>query len=112
MSETLTNQPDEFETEEERHARLEKEAKEEAIRTQYMEALRKVIDTYEGRLVIWEVLSLSQMFLAPPSHQFDTYRALGRGDVGREFILDIEECERDAFSRIYQESSQRQKENE
>lgn len=47
-----------------------------------------LLKTYGGRYFVWEVLTECRLFQSPPAGMEETYRFVGRQDVGRK-VLEI-----------------------
>ncbi len=70
---------------------------------------RRVLETTEGRAIIWRMLSYCDLNSDPPTHPQDTFRFVGRQDVGRWLIKEVFTSDPGAYKLMWQEAEDRQK---
>lgn len=62
------------------------------------EAFRKVLETKEGRLVLWEIISSAGVYETPwDGHAMTMAKNVGRGDFGRELLADLANLDESLF---------------
>lgn len=90
----------------------EREEKVKIARDRETEELREVLATCSGRAILWRVIALCGIYDAPPTHPQETFRHVGRQDVGRELQRIIFTSDFDAYMVMWQEAEERRLEEE
>lgn len=57
-----------------------------------IEETRKILETYGGRALFWRILERCKLFGAIPTHPQDSFRELGRRDIGLEIFAELLTC--------------------
>jgi hypothetical protein len=71
----------------------------------FLRALRVVLDTYEGRLLLWELVTRSGLFrsaYAPTDGPI--YYVVGRQDFGRELMVDVANADAKNYAMMQHEA--------
>ena len=69
--------------------------------------LRAILGTYGGRSFLWRLLSECGIYKSPVTHALETFRQLGRGDIGRWTIGEIFEAMPEAYTKMRVEAEDR-----
>ena len=72
--------------------------------------MRRTLATAHGRAVVWYVLSLAGVYRAPVTHPQETFREVGRQDVGRELIASVFAADGRKYHVMRQEAEDRARE--
>lgn len=83
------------------------EAKAELASEREVDDFRRVLATSEGRAIIWRMLAYCGLYDDPPTHPQDTFRAIGRQDVGRWLIKEVFTSDPSAYKLMWQEAEER-----
>lgn len=70
--------------------------------------LRSVLSTEAGREVVWRFIEQCGVFHSPPTHPQDTFRYVGRADIGRWVMAEVFEAHPEAYTLMRQEAEQRE----
>ncbi len=76
------------------------------------EELRQILQTKGGRAFVWRMLSRCGIFLAPATHALETFRELGRRDIGLELLDEVFTSDAEAFIVMMREDQMRKSEGE
>ncbi len=98
-------------TGDERDVRAKKKAFELAQERE-VEELRQILQTRGGRAFIWRTLSKCGVFKAPLTHALETFRELGRRDVGLELFKEVLTSDAEAYIIMMREDQMRKSEGE
>jgi hypothetical protein len=75
--------------------------------------MQHVLMTAEGRRVLWRILSECGMFATPFSTDpHVTYHAIGRADVGRWLVTQIQDTDINAYPQMQREAAQLEREEQ
>ncbi len=77
-----------------------------------VEELRQILQTRGGRAFVWRTLSKCGIFRSPVTDALETFRELGRGDVGRELLEEVFTSDAEAFIIMMREDQMRKSEGE
>ena len=84
----------------------------ELAREREVAELKEVLSTFGGRAVVWRILATCKIYEAPPTHPQDTFRHIGRQDVGRELQKELFTCDFGAYMLMWKEAEERRIERE
>ena len=84
------------------------QAKAELAYERNVDDFRRVLATQEGRAIIWRMLSYCDLNSDPPTHPQDTFRFVGRQDVGRWLIKEVFTSDPGAYKLMWQEAEERE----
>lgn len=74
--------------------------------------MKEILVTLGGRAVMWRILAICKIYDAPPTHPQDTFRHIGRQDVGRELQKELFTCDFGAYMLMWQEAEERRVDGE
>lgn len=79
--------------------------KERDRRVRDLKDLRAVLASPEGRRVLWRVLCYCEVFVDPTHQRGDmTHQNIGKGNVGRFMISEINEADEQSYFTMMQEA--------
>lgn len=91
-------------------ATKERERKAALQRQREVEEMQKILSTEGGRMVINNILGMTQLFADPPwSAEYNTDRFVGMQDVGRKILAEIFTADRKAYILMQSEYDERLK---
>ena len=87
---------------------VERRRNSQKIGKQYADAeLKDVLDTYSGRAVLYEILKECNIYAPICNDQYQTYRQLGKRDIGLWLRLKILTVDTDSVIMMENESRKR-----
>ncbi len=82
------------------------------IHEREVEELRQILQTNGGRAFVWRQLSRCGIFKAPLTDALETFRELGRRDIGLELLDEVFTSDAEAFIVMMREDQMRKSEGE
>ena len=79
------------------------------VREREIEEFRVILETEAGRAFVWRILSYCRMFERPVTHELETFRQLGHGDVGQWLLNEVFTSDIEAFTLMMSEAQEREK---
>lgn len=74
------------------------------------EEFRDVLSTHSGRAVIWKIMGECGIFRAGPTDKLETFRDLGRRDVGLSIMSDCLRIDGNLYLKMQKEAIERNEE--
>jgi hypothetical protein len=87
----------------EKEAQLAQDKKLELKRQNYLMALKKVLRTPEGKLVVFNILMKTKFFESSYTGNSGTFFNEGKRDVGREVLIDVKDAAPEMTAQFFEE---------
>ena len=89
----------------------ERKTKLDLAREREVAELRVILETEAGRAFVWRILEYCRWRERPITHELETFRQLGHGDVGQWLLNEVFTSDIGAFTLMMQEDQERKKDD-
>lgn len=79
------------------------------VREREIEEFKLLLMYPWGRAFVWRMLSHCKTFERPVTHELETFRQLGHGDIGQWLLNEVFTSDIGAFTLMMQEDQERKK---
>jgi alkanesulfonate monooxygenase SsuD/methylene tetrahydromethanopterin reductase-like flavin-dependent oxidoreductase (luciferase family) len=76
-------------------------------RRRFQAALKAVLSTYDGRLVLYRMLEVAGIFKSIYAPNAEIYYRAGRQDYGHELMVELADCDETLYLEMEREARQR-----
>jgi hypothetical protein len=83
----------------------EAKTKVQIAREREIHELKEILETYRGRALVWRILAMCGLQLAPPNDFMA--RHIGRQDIGRELLQEVFTSAPNVYTVMRQEAEER-----
>jgi|TARA_R110000824_G_scaffold20891_2_gene78308 hypothetical protein len=91
-----------YDTSDEKQVKKRKKQRDLRRETELYE-LEKILSTYEGRSFLWRLIAFCGIYEAGVTHELETFRQLGKRDIGLWLLAEIDQANPKAIPVMTQE---------